>query len=198
MILNVGMAHQRTLIREAIIAALVNAGTAAGTRVDDTRVDPWRKGELPAISVYTPTDPIEPASSSARPRELEHTLVVEIAGWVRPVPGVRLSRTMDDLALQIEAAMDLDPYLAGAAGDSTLRGTTMRVQADDGASDPIVGIVVLTYEVTYRSTVAEPVLVDFERVGVTFPVVGSIPDGEVPGSGTVPLTDLFTVEEPAP
>ena len=44
--------HQRKAIRDAVVTALVAAATSAGSRVFPTRVVPWRKTELPAVSVY--------------------------------------------------------------------------------------------------------------------------------------------------
>ncbi|MGN6105198.1 MAG: hypothetical protein ACTHU0_08845, partial [Kofleriaceae bacterium] len=117
------MAHPRKLIRHAVVAQLVGA-TAAGARVQATRVEPLRKGKLPTISVYTLHEPIDQdASAATNPRELTRTVKVEIAGWVAHSDALPVDDAMDDLAEQIEAAMDADPYLGGKAGDSILEET---------------------------------------------------------------------------
>lgn len=181
------MAHPRKLIRHAIVGLLTNA-TSAGTRVSATRVDPHKKTELPALSVYTLSEPVDPASAITSPRELTREVKVEIAGWVAHSQALPVDDAMDDLAEQIELAMDADPYILGTAGDSVLENTEMTVEA----GDPLVGIVTLTYSVTYRTFVDQTVATDdFLRAGVTTKVVGGVAD-------TAPLSDLVTVQEPPP
>lgn len=184
------MAHPRTLVREAVIAALTNA-TAAGARVTDTKVEPHKKHELPAISVYTLHEPVRPESSDAAPRELTRDVKVEITGWVTPSATVTVARAMDDIAAEIETVMDANRYLSGAAGDSLLEDTEMQVVEDNGG-DPLVGIVTLTFSVEYRTSPSPTVLDDFLRAKATHQVVGGVPD-------TVPAADgPFTVQEIAP
>ncbi len=183
------MAHQRKLIRQAVVALLASASTAAGARVQGTRVEPHKKSQLPAISVYTLREEIdEDASAGTAPRELLRVCKVEITGWVAHSDLVPVDDAMDNLAEQIETAMDVDPYLGTAAADSVLESTEMQVVEDDGRSDPLVGIVTLTYAVTYRTSPAAPAaLDDFERVKATHDLVGGVVD-------TVPAIDEFTVE----
>lgn len=135
------MAHPREQIAEVVVALLVAAGTAAGTRVVSGRVDPHKKTGLPALSVYARKDPTSDAGSS----EMEdgHELELVITGWAVP-------DEIDDLADDVEAVMRDDPYLGGLASDSTLRGTVIEGKEDDGRSDPIVAIAALTYAVTYH------------------------------------------------
>lgn len=191
MILTAGMAHPRKLIRQAVVAQLAGA-TAAGARVQGTRVEPHRKSQLPAISVYTLREPVDlDASAGTAPRELTRDVKVEIVGWVAHSDANPVDDAMDDLAEQIEAAMDADPYLGGKAGDSVLEETVMQVLEDDGRSDPLIGIVTLTYSVTYRTSPAAPDdLDDFNRVGATHQIVGAGDDNAA--------HDEFVVQEPSP
>lgn len=183
------MAHPRKLIRQAVVAALVAANTAAGERVSATRVEPHKKSQLPAISVYTLREPVNTdASVNTAPRELEREVKVEITGWVAHTDEYPVDDAMDDLAEQIEATMDTDPYLDGAAGDSILENTEMQVVEDDGRSDPIVGVVTLTYSVTYRTSPVAAVLDNFLRVDAIYQVVGG-------DEYTDPAEDQFTVQE---
>lgn len=157
------MAHQRELIRYAAIAALTGA-TAAGARVYNTRVDPHRKGALPALSVYTLGE--ESADTGSAPRELARATRMEVAGWVAGVDSGEVADAMDALAVEIEAAMDADPYLGGAASDSVLEGTTIEIREDDGRSSPLIGIITLTYSVSYYTSPTARELDDFLRAGV--------------------------------
>lgn len=168
------MAHQRKIIRHAVRDLLISAATAAGSRVQGTRVDPNKKSQLPAIGVYTLNDPVNEDTSSDG--EDTHELEVEIAGWVAHTDAVPADDAMDDLAEQIEAAMKSDPFLGGAVGGKGVRllGTVMEVVEINGRSDPQVGIVVLTYAVPYFTALdtGEPVD-DFLSVDATHQIVGA-------------------------
>jgi hypothetical protein len=84
--------------------------------------------------------------------------------------------------------MDANIELEGKASDSILVDTTMEVREEDGRSDPLIGIVTLTYSVTYRTSPAAPAaLDDFETVDAVHQLEGGVVD-------TVPGEDLFNVE----
>lgn len=175
------MAHPRKIIRHAVVALLTGV-TAAGDRVFSTRVEPLKKRPLPSLSVYALGEPVRDGGSNTAPRELTRDVRVEIAGWVAHSDSLSVDDAMDDLAEQIEAAMDADPYLAGAAGDSILESTEMEVSND---GDRLIGIVALTYSVTYYTSPAAPAnLDDFERAGVTI-ALPTIADANI----DVPATD---------
>ena len=160
------MTHPRQLIREAVVARLTGA-TDAGSRVVATRVEPLnRKGVFPVLSVYTVGEDAERGGSA--PVELVRTVAVEITGWVIAAP---IDNAIDQLAEQVEAAMDADPFLAGSAGDSQLRRTEI-TYLDDG--DPIVGVLTLTYDVEYRTSPAVATgLDDFRRAATTTAIGGA-------------------------
>jgi hypothetical protein len=189
-ILTTGMAHPRKLVRHAVVAMLTNA-TSAVTRVDSARIEPHKKNKLPAISVYTSHDQVdEDASAGNAPRERKHDLELQIQGVVDVSDTV--ADDMDDLAEQIEAVMEGDPYLQGTAGESMLKGTVMQVLEPEGRSDPTVGVVTLVYGVTYHKSPAAPGgLDDFKTVDAKHQLVGGVAD-------TVPAEDTFTVQETTP
>jgi hypothetical protein len=190
-ILTALMAHPRKLIRQAVVTLLAGANTAAEDRVKGTRIEPHRKTRLPSIGVYTLTDQVDPDVSSDM--EDGHVVDVEVTAWVSHTDAVPVDDAMDDIAEQIEAAMLVDRYLAGKAGGAGARltGTTMQVVEDDGRSDPIIGIVTLTYAVEYKADlVAAPPADDFLTVHATTQIVGGIEDD------TVPAEDTATVQEP--
>lgn len=273
MILTALMAHQRKLIRQAVVALLASAGTAAGARVKGTRVEPIRAGQLPSISVYALSESSDSAETA--PIELTRELKLEIAGWVAHADAHPVDDAMDDLAEQIEAAMSSNYWLTlasaitavdhttgnitipahglttggsavgiaagpggaipggfptlidyflivvdantvqlassiknlingtaltfssngtlplsllvGTASDQELTDTVMQVLEDDGKSDPLLGIVALTYTITYRtSPAAMRPFVDLNTVNVTQTVVGGVSDA-------APVEDQFTV-----
>jgi hypothetical protein len=178
--------HPRQVVIDAVIARLTGA-TVAGSRVEDTRVELYAPGELPAISVYALREPVRPDSAGMAPRELTRDVKVEIVGQVAHTAALPVGKAMNAIALEIETAMDTDQYLGGAAGDSILEDTEMEVR-DEG--DPLVGVVALTYSVTYRTSPAAPGdLDDLLRVGATYELVGGVAD-------TVPASDLVTVQDP--
>lgn len=166
------MAHQRKLIRQAVVQLLANAATAAGSRVMGTRVDAHKRSELPAISVYTLSEASEPNATA--PREITRDVQIEIAGWVAHSEATPADDAMDDLAEEIEAAMDGDRFLGALAADSLLVSTEMQIRAEEGKSSPLVGLVTLTYSVTYRTAPAAPALPDdFLAVKATHQIVGA-------------------------
>lgn len=154
--------HQREAIRSAVISRL-SGNTAAGTRVSDTPVDPYpnRPGELPAISVYTPSDEID--SDFTTPRELWRKLDLEIVAWVVHSDSSSAAHQMDDLASSIEGIMDTDLFLGGACGGDglVLSSTETAVIKDlDGRRiERPLGLLKMTYTIPYssdRSTVTPP------------------------------------------
>lgn len=181
------VAHPRKLVRDAVVALLTNA-TSAGSRVFPTRIEPIRKAQLPAIAVYTLSEESAPETDSA-PRELARIVRVEIAGFVAHTNAIPVDDAMDALAEQIESAMDADRYLDGAAYDSVLEGTELQVREDDARSDPLLGIITLTYAVEYRTTPVVGSLDDFLTASTSHQVVGGIP------GDTVPAEDEFIVQE---
>lgn len=181
--------HQRTIVRQAIVAALTGA-TAAEARVYPTRILPLRKLELPAIAVYTLEESVDGESVNTAPRELTREAPVVIEALVAAVPGANVDDALDDLALEIETAMHADPYLGGEAADSILDGTTMEV-IEDG--ERMMGLVTLTYSVTYRTLAPEAPgnVADFLRVKSTENLGGDVhPDAQA--------VDEFDVQETNP
>lgn len=185
------MAHQRKLIRHAVVALLVAANTAAGARVKATRVEPHKKSQLPAISVYTQHEVVDTEASTSSPREYMRETQLEITAWVAHTDANPADDQMDDIAEQIEAAMEANRYVPSGAdelvAESMLVSTETQVVEDDGRSEPLVGIIVLTYAIQYRTSPALGTLDDFLRVDAKQTPVGGIEDD------TVPAEDLINV-----
>jgi hypothetical protein len=142
--------HPRQLIREAAKVVLVGTApaflTAAGDRVFETRIIPYRKRELPAIALYTLTEPIDQAGSNTAPRKLKRqlSLMIEAAAAV-PAEGT-IDDVLDELALEIEIAMHREDTLGGLVSDLMLASTEMDVA---GEGENLLGVLRLTYSVTY-------------------------------------------------
>jgi hypothetical protein len=92
---------------------------------------------------------------------------------------------LDDLAEQIETAMTADRFIGDLAANSVLRDTEADI-AEDG--DPPVGVITLTYAVTYRTAEGEKPVDDFRRAGDTTRIVGADDDNAA--------KDVLDVREP--
>lgn len=172
------MAHQRKLIRQAVVLRIKNAATAAGDRVTVT-FEPQRSARLASITLYTPDEETDPEDAQTAPRQLWRNLVLEICGWVIDTAAVPVADAMDNIAEQIEAAMAADRYFGGAVLDSILTTTQMATLGDQGA-DPLIGLIKLTYQVTYQTDADSiGILVEYLRTGVTTQIAGAGADNVV-------------------
>ena len=155
------MPHARTIIRHAVAQLLRAAGTAAGARVFTTRVDPYRRPELPALAVYTLDE-----SSEVMERTLQLAVEAEVA------MSKNVDDVLDDLSLEIELALHQDPTWGGVAEDSHLDSTEIQVL---GEQDKQVGVVRMVYQVTYLSDVpaTPPELPDFIRASINYDASGA-------------------------
>lgn len=142
--------HERQAIREAVVAQLVGVApafrTSARDRVTKSRMAPMRGGELPAINVYTDGEETDANSKNSAPRELMRTMTVTIEAWAKYAENV--DDALDDLALEIETAMDGDLNLANTAFDSVLERTEIGIKLD---GDRPMGCVHLEYAVTFHT-----------------------------------------------
>lgn len=143
------MAHQRQLIRAAVVTALTNA-TAAGARVLATRSAPWGRTELPGIAVYTSSESVDPESINTAPRELTRTVELIIEATSEATADV--DDALDALSVSVERAMNRDVTLGGVCGDMVLSSSDLEVY---GEGKTLIGLLRLTYDVTYRTNVPE-------------------------------------------
>lgn len=97
------MNHQRHVIREAVVALLAAAGTAASTRVYDTPYDP--RTVFPAITVEDTAedqDASEFGSGQAN-RAINRTLHLIVSVEVQQIANY--ARTRDQVLADVEAAL---------------------------------------------------------------------------------------------
>lgn len=107
--------------------------------------DSYQKSDLPAIYIFP-----MPASESAEkftegPRELKRTVRIGVNARLFGKEDDIVDR-LDRIADQIEAIMEVDPYLGETAADCILSQTATDVKSD-GAD--VFGDIGLIYEVTY-------------------------------------------------
>ena len=161
--------HDRQQIREAVKAALIGAhgdpvqyATAAGARVYETRVVPFRRLELPAVAVYSLSETSDDEETA--PRVLKRSLQLVVEAAVQQ--GDNVDDALDAISAQIETAMHRDPTFGGVASDSTLSSTRLDVYEE---GERITGVAVMQYAVTYYTAApaaADVTLDDLETVGI--------------------------------
>lgn len=140
------MSHARKLIRQAVVAQLIAADTAAADRVESTQMIPHRRAGDTALGVYTPSETVDMETRTA-PREESRETQVVIEGIVVGTSSSAVADSLDDLAEEVEAALAADDTLGSTAEESYLVSTDLEV-AEDGAKT--VGLVRLTYTAAYH------------------------------------------------
>jgi len=98
------MSHQRHVIREAVVALLAAAGTAAGTRVYDSAYDP--RTAFPSLLVEDQGEDqsVVPVYSAGRAgRRIDRTLTLTVTAEVQQT--THYARERDALLAQVEVAL---------------------------------------------------------------------------------------------
>lgn len=157
------MAHQRETIRTAVKAALVAGVPLATPRVFVAQSLPLRESQLPAITIWTPSDKTRGDSVQSAPRELDQDLILEVTAWVVDTgdDDEATANALDDLLDEIETAMHADPFFGAlpnnVCADSSLNGTTL----DLTEGEHMMGRGVMEYGFLYRTSApVAPTLVD--------------------------------------
>ena len=137
-----------TTKRESILAAIKTAltGTAGvGTRIYRSRVEPFSRGESPAIVIEPVSD--TPVQNTSLPT-LDWTLRIRVVVIERAdVPDQAADDTIEDMHSKLMA----DLTLGGLAIDVQPAQTSFQLlEADEPA-----GVIFCEYEIRYRSEVAD-------------------------------------------
>ena len=133
------MSHARTQIRQAV-AALVTGLPTTGSRVFQSRMRPQGAANLPCLLVTTDGEQIDSTVDSILLRDLS----VSIRSFA--MGGATLDETLDQIALEVEAAMATNP-----------RAIFERIEIDfDDELEQPAGSVTLTYRIQYYTTAADP------------------------------------------
>jgi len=122
------MAHQRKLIRDAIVSRLIQAGTMAERRVFGSRAVALQPKELPAILVYTKNEQVE--KSAEAPREFKRTVTVSIELVAQSDREETLDDALDDFCEQVEKAVFSDQYFDSLVSDCFLGDTEIEILSD--------------------------------------------------------------------
>jgi hypothetical protein len=126
--------HKRQAIREAVVAQLLDK-TAAGERVFATREVPWRRADLPGISVYALE---EEEDTGKRRMKLAVLLVVAV--------NEQVDVALDELAAEVETAINADLSFGRTALASRYAGMQIEITEDQGLP---LGAMRLSYETWY-------------------------------------------------
>jgi len=133
--------HKRTAIRNAVVAALTGL-TTTGANVSVDPVYDLDAANLPMLVITTGDESVDiGAQIGVRTYQRALTLSIEAIAKAR----VGLADTLDQIALEVEAAINTDPTLAATALDAVL--TSVRQSMEKG-SQPI-GRLSLDYDITY-------------------------------------------------
>ncbi len=122
------MAHQRKLIRDALVCRLISAGTMAERRVFGSRAAALFPKELPAILVYSKSEQVEISVES--PREYKRNLVVSVELVAQADSEDMLDDVLDDFASQVETAIFSEETFGGVVSDTILSDTEMEILSD--------------------------------------------------------------------
>lgn len=136
------MPHARKQIRDAVVAALTGLATT-GTKVFQSRVNPLANGKLPGLALFTQSETADYLTMRL-PRTQERKLTVGVEIYVKGVANY--DDSLDQIALEVEAAIYADVTLGGIARDTVIRS----FNADfNGDGDQPVCAATMSIEVTY-------------------------------------------------
>ena len=144
------MAHLRQQIRERV-ATTVTGLTTTGSRVYQSRVYPLADANLPGLLVYSTSESSEPDVMTSGNRTLFRELEIVIEAYAKATSN--LDDTLDTITDEIETAMAADRTVNSLARDATLASTAITLI---GEGEKPVGVVTLTYRVTYRNAMNAP------------------------------------------
>jgi len=139
------MTHPRKLIRNAMVARLIDA-TAAGPRVYAGRPAPLEEQDLPAIVVHTrePED-VETYSASGFGGFTRRKCIAMIECYLQSYEDV--DDALDDFADQVEGRFNSFDMPGFESGEIRLASTNSEVEWEGGLS---TGCAKLRYEIIYR------------------------------------------------
>lgn len=139
------MAHKRQLIRERVATTLTGL-TTTGSNVFQSRVYPIENTKLPCLLIYTREETSEPLTTNP-PRAIEKILSLVIEAYVKA--NANYDDTIDTITEEVEEALYGDRLINNLALDSFLVNTDISY---NGEGDNPLGIVVMTFEITYHHT----------------------------------------------
>ena len=139
------MAHKRQAIRERVASTLTGL-TTTGSNVFQSRVYPIENTRLPCLLIYTREETSEPLTTNP-PRAIEKILSLVVEGYVKA--NTNFDDTIDTICEEVEEALFTDRLINDLALDSFLVNTDISY---NGEGDNPLGIVVMTFQITYHHT----------------------------------------------
>ena len=139
------MAHKRQLIRERVATTLTGLSTT-GSNVFQSRVYPIENTKLPCLLIYTREETSEPLTTNP-PRAIEKILSLVVEAYVKA--NANYDDTIDTITEEVEEALYGDRLINDLALDSFLVNTDISY---NGEGDNPLGIVVMTFQITYHHT----------------------------------------------
>lgn len=144
------MAHVRTQLRTALATLLLGLATTAD-RVFKSRVTPFQRQELPALSVAVEEEEISLGTVTTAV-QISRRVTARITGHAGLADGV--DDELDQIALEVEQKIATDDTLGGLINEPLL---LTGIEAErSGEGDVPVGRITLTYATTYETTTAAP------------------------------------------
>lgn len=142
------MPHVRKQIRDQVASVLTAGVALVSSRVYPSRVYALSENKLPAIAVYTASE----ASSlmSFQPPTLTRTISLTVDIFLRATDT--FDDDLDAICVQVEDAIGADFRVNGLAKQIILTGTEIDY---NGEAEMPVGIVSMTFEVGYVTTIAD-------------------------------------------
>jgi hypothetical protein len=136
------MAHVRKQIRDNVVTTLTGLTTTT-TNVYRTRVYPLASGKLPGLAIYTNSE-ISSYETLTIPRTRSRTLELMVEGYVSGTAN--LDNTLDQIAVEVEEAMETDVTRGGLAKDTQLTSTDIELV---GEGEKVAGVIRMTFEIMY-------------------------------------------------
>lgn len=143
------MAHARTQIRNAVLAAVNNLPTTKRNAFA-SRVHPVNDNELPCVLVFARNEPLE-RITQAPPRGQQRTLTVMVEGYVKISAGYE--DKLDKIAVEVEKAIYNNTSLQSLVRDIFLVNTEISAVGD--AEKPVV-VISMSFQADYITRENDP------------------------------------------
>jgi hypothetical protein len=140
------MTHARNQIRDLVVAAI---STNPGVTAVASRAYPVNQSEMPRYLVYTDSEVVDESMSTPGGRMRELSVIIDA---VVATTEADVDEALDAHAVYIETQLN-DSRLGGVVLKTILRRSDLIINTE---GDVGLGILTLTYAVTYRTLPTDP------------------------------------------
>lgn len=144
------MTHVRQQVREAVVAVLSGL-PATGGNCFSMRTYPRGEKRHPALLVYILQEQSQTSGMGGAGRDLQRLITVTVEAQAQ---GAGFEDTLDQIAVEVEAALFANRKLCGLAIDTTLVETRLELAAD--RDDRRSGVLILTFQVSVDGPEGNP------------------------------------------